>query len=137
MYILEYESKTNTAIPCTAHTLNGTLPNLVTVHLNVYLALYIYSRYFITINSDIARGSPHTSQISHLLLYPSLWLLVPGLSSHSSCNCFFNNLLVISAVVGNDIIVEKRLKDFCKHQEPLVTNKFWTKFCLNGISFIF
>jgi hypothetical protein len=25
--------------------------------------------------------SPHTSQISHLLLYPTLWLLVPGLSS--------------------------------------------------------
>ena len=27
------------------------------------------------------RGSPHTSQISHLLLYPSLRLLVSGLSS--------------------------------------------------------
>ena len=27
------------------------------------------------------RGSLHTSQISHLPLYPSLWLLVPGLSS--------------------------------------------------------
>ena len=24
----------------------------------------------------------HTSHISHLLLYPSLWILVPGLSSH-------------------------------------------------------
>ena len=27
------------------------------------------------------RSSTHTSQISHLLLYPSLWLLDPGLSS--------------------------------------------------------
>ena len=27
------------------------------------------------------RGSLHTGQISHLLLYPSLWLLVPGSSS--------------------------------------------------------
>ena len=27
------------------------------------------------------KGSLHTSQISHLLLYPSLWLLVPGFSS--------------------------------------------------------
>ena len=30
---------------------------------------------------DTLRDSLHTSQISHLLLYPSLWLLVPGLSS--------------------------------------------------------
>ena len=30
------------------------------------------------------RGSLHTSQISHLLLYPSLWLLIPGLSSQIS-----------------------------------------------------
>ena len=29
----------------------------------------------------IIRGSLHTSQISHLLLYPSLWLLLSGLSS--------------------------------------------------------
>ena len=29
----------------------------------------------------LRRGSPFTSQISHLLLRPSLWLLVPGLSS--------------------------------------------------------
>ena len=28
-----------------------------------------------------SKGSPHTSQISHLIVYPSLWLLVPGLSS--------------------------------------------------------
>ena len=30
------------------------------------------------------RGSLHTSQISHLLPYPSLWLLVPGLTSQFS-----------------------------------------------------
>ena len=29
----------------------------------------------------VFRSSLHTSQISHSLLYPSLWLLVPGLSS--------------------------------------------------------
>ena len=33
----------------------------------------------------IVRGSLHTSQISHLLLYPSLWLLVSGLSIISTC----------------------------------------------------
>ena len=36
-------------------------------------------------------GSPHTSQISHLLLYPSLWLLVPRLSSQL-CHCFLIQL---------------------------------------------
>ena len=42
---------------------------------------------------DSSRGSPHTSQISHLLLYPSLWLLVPGLSSQF-CHTFLYNLLL-------------------------------------------
>ena len=34
----------------------------------------------------VFRGSLHTSQISHFLLYPSLWLIVSGLNSHF-CHC--------------------------------------------------
>ena len=41
----------------------------------MYMYMYTYNMYM------CIRGSLHTSQISHLLLYPSLWLLVPGLSS--------------------------------------------------------
>ena len=56
------------------------------------------------------RGAPHhSSQISHLLLYPSLWLPVLGLSSHFH-HCLFCNLLLTSALVGN--IFEKWLQDF-------------------------
>ena len=49
-----------------------------------------------------SQGSLHTSQISHLLLYPSLWLLVSGLSSQF-CHYFLYNLLI----------------RFCKLWEPL------------------
>ncbi len=59
------------------------------------------------------RGSLHTSQISHLLLYPLLWLLVPGLSSHF----LLYNLLLTLLLVGN--IFEKWLQKFCKLWEPL------------------
>ena len=55
------------------------------------------------------RGSLHTSQVSHLLLYLSLWLLFPGLSSHF-CYCFLYNLVLRSALVSN--IFEKWLQDF-------------------------
>ena len=41
----------------------------------------------------VFRGSLHTSQISHLLLKPSLWLLVPGLSSHF-CHSFLYNWVI-------------------------------------------
>ena len=44
------------------------------------------------------RGSLHTGQISHLLLYPSLWLLVPG---YYTCHYFLYDLLLMSAVVGS------------------------------------
>ena len=64
----------------------------------------------------IYKGSLHTSQISHLLLYPSLWLLVPGLSSHY----FLYNLLLTSAVVGN--IFEKWLQDFVSFRNPCYTD---------------
>ena len=55
------------------------------------------------------RGPLHTSQISHLLLYPLLWLLVPGLSNHF-CHCSHYNLLLRSALVSN--IFGKWLQDF-------------------------
>ena len=54
------------------------------------------------------RGSLHASQIRHLLLYLSLWLLVPGLSHHFYHN-FLYNLLLMSALVGN--IFDKWLQD--------------------------
>ena len=40
-------------------------------------------------------GFPHTSQISHLVLYPSLWLLVSGMSSQFTFLC---NLLLKSPI---------------------------------------
>ena len=61
------------------------------------------------------RGSPHTSQISHLLPYPSLWLLVPGLNSQL-LPLFPIQLAFISAVVGN--IFQKWLQDFVTFGNP-------------------
>ena len=45
------------------------------------------------------RGSPCTSKISHLLLYLSLWLLVPGPSGQ--CLHSYIQPALISAVFGN------------------------------------
>ena len=61
------------------------------------------------------RGSLHTSQNSHLLLYPSLWLLALGLSSHF-CHCFLYNLLLRSTLVSN--FFEKWLQDFVSFGNP-------------------
>jgi hypothetical protein len=72
---------------------------------------YIPNTYYVTL-----RGSPHTSQISHLLLYPSLWLLVPGLSSQF-CHYFLYNLLLRAALVSN--IWGEMATRFCKLREPL------------------
>ena len=70
---------------------------------------------FVTMHT---RGSLHTSQISHLLLHPSLRLLVPGLSSHF-CHCFLYNLLLrYVALVGN--ILEKWLQDFVSFGNPCI-----------------
>ena len=44
---------------------------------------------------SMAGGSLHTSKISYLLLYPSFWLLVPGLSSQFFCHCFLYNLFLM------------------------------------------
>ena len=59
------------------------------------------------------RGSLHTS---HLLMYPSLWLLVPGLSSHF-CHCFLYNQLLRSTLVSN-IFGEKWLQDSVSFGNP-------------------
>ena len=64
----------------------------------------------------VCRGSPHTSQISQWLLYPSLWLLISGLNSHF-CHCSHCKLLSRSAMVSN--IFEKATR-VCKLGEPLV-----------------
>ena len=73
-------------------------------------------------NVVVARGSLHTSQISHLLLYPSLWLLVPGLSSQF-CHYFLYNLFLMSAVVAE--IFEKWLQDFVSFGNP-----WWLRFTI-------
>ena len=77
--------------------------SLSTSHLPVHMQQI--SRLFLADISAV-RGSLHTSQISHLVLYPSLWLLVPGLSSHF-CHYFLYNLLLRSTPVSN--IFGKRL----------------------------
>ena len=62
------------------------------------------------------RGSLHTSRISHLLLYPSLWLLVPGLSSQ------FLPLFPIQPafnVSGGHQDLGEMATRFCKLWEPL------------------
>ena len=66
----------------------------------------MYAKAFI-----LYKGSLHTSQISHLLLYLHFanWLLVPESSSHF-CRCFLYNLLLRSALVST--IVGKWPKDF-------------------------
>ena len=52
----------------------------------------------------------HTSQISHLLLHPSLWLLVPAMDwATLFCHCFLCNLLLRGALISN--IFGKWLKD--------------------------
>ena len=66
---------------------------------------------------QIYRGSLHTSQISHLLLYPSLRLLVPGLSSHF-CHCFLYNQLLRSTLVSN--IFGKWVQDSVSFGNPWI-----------------
>ena len=61
----------------------------------------------------MCRGSPHTSQNSHLLLHPSLWLLVPGLSSH-----FLHYILCTLYIQPAQHLIEMATR-FCKLQEPL------------------
>ena len=59
-----------------------------------------YARIFNTpsLNSHVqVRGSLHTSQISHLLLYPPLWLLVTGLSSQLFAIISFTTCFNISS----------------------------------------
>ena len=65
--------------------------------------------------THIIMGSLHSSQINHLLLYPSLWLLVPGLSSHFHY-CFLYNHFLRSTLVNN--IFEKWLQDFEHLENP-------------------
>ena len=43
--------------------------------------------------SSYNRGSLHSSNTSHLLLYPSLWLLVPALGSQLTCR--YNHITCI------------------------------------------
>ena len=76
----------------------------------VYMYVYMYM-YF--------RGSLHTSQISHLLLYPSLWLLVPRLSSQ-----FFRIQPAFNASSGHAAISLRNATRFCKLLEPLYTHTY-------------
>ena len=76
------------------------------------------------------RGSLYTSQISHLLLYPSLRLLVPGFSSHF-CHYFPYTLLLRSALVTN--IFGKRLQDFVCFRNPYIMYNYMYMSDANGL----
>ena len=61
-------------------------------------------------------GSLHTSQISHLLLYPLLWLLVSGLSSRFLPYFPIHPAFEVST---GQLDLWKMATRFCKLQEPL------------------
>ena len=65
------------------------------------------------------RGSLHTSQISHLLLYPSLWLLVPGLSSQ------FLPLYAIQTAFNVRIFLRNGYKIFASFGNLCATSSVW------------
>ena len=80
---------------------------------------------YCTMNRSRMHANPgvpelRTSQISHLLLvlYPSLWLLVLGLSSHFFTIASFYNQLLRSALVKN----WKWLLDFISFENPESSN---------------
>ena len=64
-------------------------------------------------------GVPHTLAKLAVLLYPSLWLLVPGLSSYFR-HCFYDNPLLRSALVSNmlengyKILQAPGMEHYCK-----------------------
>ena len=72
---------------------------------------------------DMGRGSLHTSQISHLLLYPSPWLLVPELSSQF--------LPIQLAFDGWQYLWEMATR-FCNLREPLYRCMFYWCYCCHG-----
>ena len=78
------------------------------------------------ISHSLYRGSLHTSQISHLLQYPSLWLLALGLCSHFFFQLFhIQPTFEVSALVGN--ILEKWLHDFVCFGNPCLYNTLIAK----------
>ena len=93
---------------------------------NSYYMYVKVSTYHNYVNA-YSRGSPHTSQISYLLLYPSLWLLVPGLSSH------FLPLLPLQPAFnvssGWQYLWEVATR-FCKLQEPLLILQYNVHVCV-------
>ena len=50
---------------------------------------------------EYSRVSQHTSQISHLLLYPSLWLLVLAIFAIASFTTYVLRSLLVSNILGN------------------------------------
>ena len=68
------------------------------------------------------RGSLHTSQISHLLFYPSLWLLVPGLSSQFLP--LFPVQPAFNIISGRQYLREMATR-FCKLREPLALFSYY------------
>ena len=98
-------------LPCTlTHTHNGqwtdavpnplffSLKHMLTHPLTSSLIPRPHSQLFnVARQTHIIMGSLHSSQISHLLLYPSLWLLVPGLSSHFHYCFLYNHFFKVNA----------------------------------------
>ena len=65
---------------------------------------------------SISRGSPHTSQISQWLVYPSLWLVISELNIRF-CHCLLYKLLL--RYQHRSAISSAVATRFCKLQEPL------------------
>ena len=73
----------------------------------------VYGWYIMAVYASSGRDFLHTSQISHLLLYLSLWLLVPGLSSQ-----FLPIQPVFNVSSGHQYLWEMATR-FCRLREPL------------------
>ena len=98
-----------------------------------YLIMHSCLNAFMCIICQV-KGFLHTSQISHLLLYPLLWLLVPGLSSQFLP--LFPIQLAFDVSSDRQYLWEMATR-FCNLREPLYVLRdhtmWWTFFyqCIN------
>ena len=100
---------------------------------SIYLskqAVYYDILYLICTAAQIPGVPPHTSQISHLLLDLSLWLLVPGLSSQFLPYLPVQPTLKVTtcALVSN--ILGKWLHDFISFGNPWIRTYVGHRQCM-------
>ena len=104
IYYVEYGTHMYTYIHTYIHTyIMCTRKGVILIPCTMYFrtCMYTYLHTYIHMHAYMihVRGSPCTSKISHLLLYLSLWLLVPGPSGQ--CLHSYIQPALISAVFGN------------------------------------